>query len=357
MMIISHLEIQQDTIKAKQDTVKVKNIVLRDSVGLNPDSSSISIKSDTLPVVEILHSNDSVIQKPAFAPRKVVITNIDTTSVCSRNSVADITFYNPDNIITKMGSYPISKFPFLLTENNMHSSTETRALLIKHLKPGLELPYKPFHGDWIIGIIMFATFLFSIISTTSKGLLSGIPRFFMFRGINDPISRDTEGIFNWQSTILNLASFLIIALFASFAATFYNLIPPGFHDILFWLISLGIIIIAITLRHFTCIITGNLSGEKMVFREYLINVYHSYRFSALFLFIIVILTSYTVLLPYRISFTSGIIVLIVMYLIRIIKLTIIFLNRNISIFYLILYLCALEILPVLISVKYFTGLI
>jgi hypothetical protein len=46
-----------------------------------------------------------------------------------------------------------------------------------------------------------------------------------------------------------------------------------------------------------------------------------------------------------------------MYLIRVIRLIIIFLNRNISIFYLILYLCALEILPVLIVIKYFTGLV
>ena len=48
---------------------------------------------------------------------------------------------------------------------------------------------------------------------------------------------------------------------------------------------------------------------------------------------------------------------LLMYSIRVIRLLIIFLNRNISIFYLILYLCALEILPVLIVVKYFTGLV
>jgi len=41
---------------------------------------------------------------------------------------------------------------------------------------------------------------------------------------------------------------------------------------------------------------------------------------------------------------------------RIIKLFSIFLNRNISILYLILYLCALELLPVVVLIKYFAGL-
>ena len=54
---------------------------------------------------------------------------------------------------------------------------------------------------------------------------------------------------------------------------------------------------------------------------------------------------------------AGIIIIGLMYLIRVVRLLIIFLNRNISIFYLILYLCALEILPGLIIVKYFTGLV
>ena len=350
MMIISYSETQQDTVKGR-------NIVLRDSIGLNSDSSSIRIKSDTVPIVEILQSNDSVAHKPAPVPKKTEFIFIDTTSVCFRNSVADITFYDPDNIVTKIESYPFNKFPFLFTEKTQQNQIETRALLIKQLKSGQDLPFQPFHNDWIIGIIMFSAFLFSLIRTTSQDRLSVVPSFFMFRGINDPIPRDSEGIFNWQSTILNLISFLIIALFAYFAAFYHDFIPQGINGILFWLISLGIIISAITLRHFTCMITGNLSGEKEVFREYLVNVYHSYRFSALFLSVFIILTSYTVLFPARVSFTSGVIVLLIMYLIRVIRLMIIFLNRNISIFYLILYLCALEILPVLILVKYFTGLI
>jgi hypothetical protein len=99
------------------------------------------------------------------------------------------------------------------------------------------------------------------------------------------------------------------------------------------------------------------SDSQDVFREYLISVYQSYRFSAVFLFIIIILIFYTSLIAVGDLIIAGLIIVGIMYLIRVIRLLIIFINRSISIFYLILYLCALEILPVLIIAKYFTGLV
>jgi len=70
----------------------------------------------------------------------------------------------------------------------------------------------------------------------------------------------------------------------------------------------------------------------------------------------VVLLAYTVFLSDHVFFSIGAIALIVFYLYRIIRLFLIFIKRNMSILYLILYLCALEILPVLILVRYFTGL-
>jgi hypothetical protein len=156
---------------------------------------------------------------------------------------------------------------------------------------------------------------------------------------------------------LNLSSFLIIGLFGYLAASYYEFIPLGFKGFIIWLIVLGIISSAITLRHIVCVITGSASGQREIFSQYLLSIYQSYRFGALFIFFIIILMAYTRILPVKVFIVSGIITMGMMYLIRILRLLIIFLNRNISIFYLILYLCALEILPVLIIAKYFTGLV
>lgn len=281
----------------------------------------------------------------------------DTSLVCIRNSIADITFYDSSNVVTKIVSGAPNSFPVIFIEKNIKMQSEVRASIIKHLKPGQDLPVKILHDDWIILIILVSAFLFLLIRTASKSMLPEVTRFFLFRGINVPSSRDVGGLFHWQSTILNLISFLIIGLFAFYAASYFNLIPVNIRGIVFWGISIFAIVSLVTLRHIVCEIIGNASGEKEVFREYLLGVYQFYKFSALFLLLNIILFSYTILLPLKEGIILGIIVLGIMYLIRVIRLFIIFINRNISIFYLILYLCALEILPVLVSVKYFSGLV
>jgi hypothetical protein len=340
MMIVSCSESQQDTVKIG-------------NVGIN---ESIRIKTYSLPAVRKLFSKDSVKPARPTAPILLNVTSADTASVCSRNSISDITFYDSTNFILTTRPDIIDRSLFMFSEKSRQRQAEEKAILVKHLKPGLNIPVQPLHEDWIILIIIISAFLISFIRTKSKSVLPGVARFFLFRGINDPSSRDTGGLFNRQSTILNLVSFLIISLFSYCFASFYDFIPAGISEIAGYLIILGLIISAVTIRHIVCLITGSISGERDAFREYIIGIYQSYRFSALILFIIIVLLFYTFLLPANFYFVTGIVAISLMYFLRVVRLFIIFINRNISIFYLILYLCALEILPVGILVKYFTGL-
>ncbi|MDO9580609.1 MAG: DUF4271 domain-containing protein [Bacteroidales bacterium] len=367
-MTITRSETQQDTIPGRnvilQDSIRIKSdsVSLRlqsdsASIKLQSDSASVILQTDSASVILTSEIRDSVILTKALQPKKVKFVITDTTSVCCRNNIADITFYNSNNFIPKIGDGPFNRFPFLFTEKNRQTKIDAKTSLIQHLRTGEDLLPQPLHNDWIIGIILIAAFLYSLIRTASKGILQGASRLFQLKGIIDPFSRNNDDIFQWQSTIHNLISFLIIGLFAYCASYYYNFTPFGISGILLWLIFFSIIIVSVTLRHFICVIAGNISGEKDVFKEYLVGIYQSYRFSALFLFVLVILMLYTVILPPSICFIIGSIVLSIIYLIRVTRLLIIFINHNISIFYLILYLCALEILPVLISVKYFTGLI
>jgi len=353
MMELSCSEIQQDTTKS------IKTVV-QDSIKITSDSISpfkIIPLPDSVSPIKILSLSDSVNTKVTTSSKPVYYKLVDTTSVCSRNNVADITFYDSTNFVTRITSSFPNQFPFLFIEKTRKTELDTRTRTLKHLKQGQEMPLQQLHDDWIIGIILIAAFLYSLIRTASKTMMPEVSRFFLLRGINDPSSRDISELFQWQSTILNLISFLVFALFTYTAASYFDFIPFVFSGIIFWLITLALIISLVTLRHVLCILIGFVSGEKEVFREYLISIYQYYRLSALFLFVLIILMLYSLILPAGIGFISGIIVLGIMYLFRIIRLILIFLNRNISIFYLILYLCALEFLPVVISVKYFTGLV
>jgi hypothetical protein len=341
MMIISCPDLQQDTIPRKI-------VTSQDSTHGKPDSAGVVIYSQT---------------KDSFRQRSVTVRPViqpdysDTTSVCPRNSIADITYHDFNNFIFRLEYTKFKQFPFTLVEKARNQQLEERTWLMKHLKQGNELPPNPLHTDWMIIIMLAATFLFSLVQKNSKKMMPYFERVFLFRGKNEPATRNVSGLFHWQSTILNLISFLIIGLFGYSVAAFYNVIPNGSKGIVNWLIVLGIVSSAVTIRHIVCVITGSASGQQEVFREYLLGIYHSYRSGAIFLFAFIVLMTYTEILPVRDFILSGIFIMGIMYLIRVIRLLIIFINRDVSIFYLILYLCALEILPVLIIVKYFTGLV
>jgi len=282
---------------------------------------------------------------------------IDTVLVYKRNIISDFTFYDPSNVITRIDLNTSEKFPFTFIEKNKEIAALEREQLIKELKTGSDLPDITLQKDWGFGVLFATILLFTLVSLTSKTLLSGVSRFFLFRGIDDFEKKDSRGLLMWQSLVLNIATLFALSFFCYSVAATNELIPSGTGGVVFWLLALAAITAIVFLRHILCIITGNMSGERDVFNEYLSVIYSSYRFSALFLFIITVLMHYTVFLPEKSYIIPGAIVFAVMYIIRVIRLIYIFIKRGISIFYLILYLCALEILPVVVSIKYFTGLV
>ena len=337
-----------------QDTIKPRFVVRISTEKLLNDSvfKKLDKRSDSL----ILAASGRF-KKPIITTSAEEEIIIDTTAVCSRNSIADVTFYDSNNLVSRINLPGTYRFHFLFTEKNEQKNLKEKTVLINNLKEGLEFSGKPIHKDWIIVIILFAAFLFLLIRSTAKSILPEVRRFILLRGINDPDSRDISGMFHWQSTLLNLISFIILGLFAYCAASWYDFIPKGVTGVSFWLIAFGIIATGVTLRHFVCTAVGNISEESDAFNEYLIGIYKSYRYSSIVIFVLNVLLVYTVIFPPQVYFIAGLILLIITYLLRISRLFLIFLKRDISIFYLILYLCGLEILPVLISLKYFTGLV
>jgi hypothetical protein len=333
-----------------QDTIKPKLVIRINTDNLISDS--VFRKLDEVP--EHIRADSARLKRRSSASQETVIT--DTTSVCSRNSIADVTFYDSTSFIRNLRQLPSTQFPFQVAEKTGPDGRSQQIIITGNLKDGTDLPERPFHHDWIIAIIFLSAYLWLILRSTTRSMFTELTRFLLFRGINESSSRNTGSLFTWQSTILNFVSFMIIGLFGFCAAEWYDFIPSGIGPFLFMLISMGIVIFGITSRHFMCLAAGNLSGESDVFNEYLITVYQSYRFSSVLLFGVIILLTYTVLSPVQVYFVFGAIVLIIFYLYRVTRLLLIFIKRNMSILYLILYLCALEILPVLIIVKYFTGL-
>lgn len=331
-----------------QDTIHQKNPVGSDTVKHIQDSVSGQQR--------ILQDTSSV-QHKILTIKKEAGFIADTTASGRQTWVPDVTYNNPAIEIFQPDSVSLKGFPFSFVEMGRKLGEESNTALVRHLKEGSEIPKREYESDWILPVCLISAFLYAVLRATSAGVFRGLLRFISFRGISDTGSRNTGELFRWQSTLLNSASFLNLSIFVYLATIKYDLQMAGVHGILVWLICLSIIITATTIRHFICIITGKASGEDEVFREYLVGVYEAYRIAGLISFLIILLILYTAFLPVTILFYSGFCLIGLLYLVRVLRLFLIFINRHVSIFYLILYLCALEILPVLILVKYVTGLV
>lgn len=286
----------------------------------------------------------------------MIIFEADTASVCTRNHVSDVTFYDSTSFIFTLGPSSSDRFPLTFIETGLKREARENDLLVRTLKEGEKIPAKPLNDDWTVFAVMTSVFLYSLISAVSRRFFQDMKRFFLFRGIGDPASRDMQTLFYWQSTIINLVTFFNVAFFFYCAADYFEFIPETIPGFLFWLLCLLLVIIMVSLRHMVCYITGNISNNIEVFNEYILTVYSSYRCGALILFLISVMMLYTGFVKTQILFISGTLVAAAFYIIRIIRLFLIFINKNVSVFYFILYLCALEFLPVVVLLKYFTGL-
>ncbi len=335
-----------------QDTIRPV-IVVRINTSNLPDSIFKRLDENTA----LLKKADSLKFRKSSPGIRKELNITDTTSVCSRNTIADVSFYDSLNFITGLKQQsPTVPLPFSLSEQSTGRERQ-QISVITNLKEGIALPEQPLHSDWILAVILLTSYLYMVVRSTTRRMWPELTRYFMLRGINESSARDTVAIFSWQSTALNLISFTILGLFAFCAAAWFDLIPAGFPQPVVILISIGIIVLGITSRHFLCLAAGNLSRETDLFNEYLVSIYQSYRYSSTFIFIILVILVYTTILPPGVCLTAGLIVLGIFYFYRVLRLLLIFIKKDISILYLILYLCALEILPVLILLKYFRGLV
>jgi hypothetical protein len=331
-----------------QDTIRQKILIGNDSLKQLQDTSlhNLQQQAESLKTVPVT--------RRYTAPAPIIS---DTTTVCTRNPVADVSFYDSTCFVYRLDPHIADKVAFTIAEVNRDKYLKNKDILFKTLKDGNELPERPYTNDWMVIVILFAAFLFALVRTIPGKFFNSMVRFLTMRGVNENSSRDTGEIFQWQATILNLASFLTISLFGFLLLEYFRVSTDYLGEFLTWLICFGVVTAGITLRHILCILTGNISSEQETFSEYMIGVYHTYRAGGILLLLVSLLILYTTFLPSGVWFTTGIIVAALLYIIRIIRLFLIFMTRHVSILYLILYLCALEILPVVIILKYVTGLV
>jgi hypothetical protein len=249
---------------------------------------------------------------------------------------------------------PVQSWPEGMTAVKDHASGLT-ADYISQLQrmEGEPRPRQPVSTD--IGFIILSVSLLLITLLTVFGrrsIISGLSSL-SFRRREETVPAGTSEVFSWPPVLRNIFTVLNLSLFASTA-----LLVPGLAggDLFGGTAGLtavigGSFLAALLLRHLTSMILAGITGLKTLFREYMNVVYNIWFACSAILFLlngIILFAPLKNSLPF---ISIGLIATAILLLIRALKLLSIFHDRHISIFYFLLYLCALEVLPVLVTLK------
>jgi hypothetical protein len=224
------------------------------------------------------------------------------------------------------------KFPKKSTENNQG-------------KPRLK-------GEtWVIAVIICLILFFAILKNTFSKELSFITQSLYNNRVLGQIKKEYMMFNSWPSLFLYLLFGLTIGMFLYLSAKSYQITYP-FKGFEWFLILSAIVIGAFTLKILGLRILGFIFGVQKIFGEYITILYLSYFNAALIFLPLIVAFSLT---PNRFAEVYSYLAMFIVGLIFVIQ----FLRAGASILsnyrfsktYLIIYLCALEVCPLLILFK------
>ena len=218
---------------------------------------------------------------------------------------------------------------------------------------GEPLPAEKLNSDFGFIILSLSLLLLTmLIVMARKTVIDGLSSL-SFRRQPLAVPPATSEVLTWPPVIRNIYSALNIGLFAAVSLLSGGIVEPDGTAGFAWLTAIvaGAFIAGLMLRHLTSIVTAEVTGWKNPLREYMNVIYNVWFTTALILFplnAIIIFSPLNNPLPFIVAGLAGSAILLI---IRALKLLVIFRNGHISILYYILYLCALEVLPVLVILK------
>jgi hypothetical protein len=185
-----------------------------------------------------------------------------------------------------------------------------------------------------------------------KTVMSGLSsiRFLRHGEVTPP---GTSEVLSWPPIFRNIFTVLNISLFTAIVLLTRGLIIPGLFGGSAGLTGVlaGAFLAALLLRHLTCMVMAEITGMQSLFREYMNIVYNIWFACSVFLFILNLLILFAPIENPSLFIISGTIIISIFLIIRVLRLLAIFSERRVSVVYFILYLCALEVLPVLVTLK------
>jgi len=168
---------------------------------------------------------------------------------------------------------------------------------------------------------------------------------------------DNSILKNQLDRVLYMLYFLVIAFLIYFVEVRLELTPYNLTGGLLYLFNLGVLSGVFLGRIVLLNSVGFLFNRRSIFREYLYNIFIFNKLTGLVVLSLMIFLVYTKGMVQDLLFWFTLSVVGLMFLIRLFRGLIFSFKKDVLIFYMFLYLCALEIAPLLLLYRWLEGVL
>ena len=202
--------------------------------------------------------------------------------------------------------------------------------------------------DWLVGVLVLAFFLFATVRLIFNKYLSQLAQATINYSTFTRVFREKYFNLFHASFRLDVIFNLIMALFGYQFLSSYK-INFGIHNSFYvYLICLGTVIGYFIVKKVLYGIIGIMTESKREVKEYLFSITVFNRVLGLFLLPVTAIIAFVPIYQPELLLYTGLVIIIIFYLLSLARGAKIFLRKHFSISYLILYLCTLEFLPLLL---------
>jgi len=207
-------------------------------------------------------------------------------------------------------------------------------------------------GDWYMGAFILAVLLYIFVQLRYRKHLTRFALAIISYQASFNIFRNLNMVIQQIAFQLNLIFLICSGILLNQLAEYYNFTVVGLSQTQFIVAGFLVPLTYIIYKPVISKIVGFLSMEQKAFDEYNFNTMLYLKIFGLILLPVTLMISYLHSVNPEILFKATLIIAVIMGVMWFLRTILIFIRKGISIFFLILYLCALEILPLLVLVKF-----
>lgn len=327
-------------------------ILMYQLVSLHPEYMNLdyTYQPDSIKEPQPLNNSPDLTATEGFTFERPVPVSLEDIPV--REKVNTSEMMNPSKPVKKINR---QGEPILLIGGSqfIESRNELEFVASAINNEGLHLPQRPITGnnyDWIILLLLVALALFASVRTKWNKYMVNLFQSTLNYSTALRMYQEKNSSHFYGAFQLDVIFYLVFSAFTVQVLNYFRIDFP-YQNFFLFLFCLVAIIAFFSVKNTIYRFMGFLTGKKNETGEYLFNTNNFKRVAGLILLPLVAVIAFYPYGKENIPVTTGIFVVLILYSLLVFRGFIILLRKQFSIFYLFLYFCTLEFLPLVLLYK------